>query len=149
MERQIGDPRRPVEEAHRRATVTPYSFQRTPAPIGPDRAILSDVIWDEYQQGGRTYVNNTPDGLPSTECESNWDVTQRIILDDVVDAAEAAGLLGVTRQHVVHLCKTGRLPAKRLTATWVTTRQAVTAYSLARRSPGRPRADQTEGRLQS
>ena len=62
-------------------------------------------------------------------------------LADVVDAAEAATLLGVTRQHVVHLIKAGRLPGKRLTATWVTTREAVKAYARNRRGPGRPRRD--------
>ena len=59
-------------------------------------------------------------------------------LADVVDAAQAAAMLGVTRQHVVHLFKTGRLPGKRLTATWVTPRQAVEAYDRGRRPPGRP-----------
>jgi hypothetical protein len=62
-------------------------------------------------------------------------------LAEVVDAAEAAIMLGVTRQHVVHLIKTGRLPGKRLTATWVTTREAVNAYGRNRRGPGRPRRD--------
>lgn len=61
------------------------------------------------------------------------------LLDEVLDAAQAAGILGVTRQHVVHLITTGRLPAKRLTSTWITTRQAVQAYALVRRAPGRPR----------
>ena len=60
-------------------------------------------------------------------------------LEDIVDAAEAAAMLGVTRQHVVHLLQAGRLPGKRLTATWVTTRQAVEAYKRTRRGPGRPR----------
>jgi hypothetical protein len=59
-------------------------------------------------------------------------------LADVVDAAQAAEMLGVTRQHVVHLCRTGRLPGKRLTATWITTRQAVEAYAVRRKGPGRP-----------
>ncbi len=59
-------------------------------------------------------------------------------LADVVDAAEAAALLGVTRQHVVHLCKTGRLPARRLSSTWITSRQGVEAYRQTRRGPGRP-----------
>jgi len=60
-------------------------------------------------------------------------------LADVVDAAQAAAMLGVTRQHVVHLCKTGRLPARRLSSTWVTSRQAVEGYARTRRGPGRPR----------
>ena len=59
-------------------------------------------------------------------------------LADVVDAAQAAAMLGVTRQHVAHLFKTGRLAGKRLTATWVTTRQVVAAYERSRRPPGRP-----------
>ncbi len=65
-------------------------------------------------------------------------VTDDARLEDVIDAAQAAAMLGVTRQHVVHLFKTGRLPGKRLTATWVTTRQAVEAYERTRRPPGRP-----------
>ena len=65
-------------------------------------------------------------------------VTEEARLEDVVDAAQAAAMLGVTRQHVVHLFKTGRLAGKRLTATWVTTRQAVEAYERTRRPPGRP-----------
>ena len=65
-------------------------------------------------------------------------VTDDARLADVVDAAEAAAMLGVTRQHVVLLLKTGRLPGRRLTATWVTTRQAVHEYQRTRRPPGRP-----------
>ncbi len=61
-----------------------------------------------------------------------------IDLTDIVDAAQAALLLGVTRQHVVYLLKTRRLPGRRLTATWVTTRQAVETYAQHRRLPGRP-----------
>jgi hypothetical protein len=61
------------------------------------------------------------------------------VLDDVVDASQAAAILGVTRQHVVHLCKTGRLAGKRLTSTWITTRQAVEVYASSRRGPGRPK----------
>jgi len=60
------------------------------------------------------------------------------ILDEVVDASEAASMLGVTRQHVVLLLQRGRLPGKRLTATWITTRRAVEDYALHRRGPGRP-----------
>lgn len=60
-------------------------------------------------------------------------------LADVVDAAEAAAMLGVTRQHVALLFKTGRLPGRRLSVAWVTTRQAVEAYGRTRRGPGRPR----------
>jgi hypothetical protein len=65
----------------------------------------------------------------------DWDDSWLV---DVIDAAQAAEMLGVTRQHVVHLCKTGRLPGKRLTATWITTRQAVEAYAATRKGPGRP-----------
>ena len=67
------------------------------------------------------------------------DATVKASLADVVDAAEAAAMLGVTREHVVHLLQAGRLPGRRLTATWVTTRQAVLAYKQTRRGPGRPR----------
>lgn len=65
-------------------------------------------------------------------------------LNDVIDATQAARLLGVTRQHVIYLLKTRRLAGKRLTATWVTTRQAVLAYTRTRRPPGRPRATNRE-----
>ncbi len=61
-----------------------------------------------------------------------------VILDDIVDAAEAACMLGVTRQHVVLLLQRGRLPGKRLTGTWITTREAVEDYARHRRPPGRP-----------
>lgn len=64
----------------------------------------------------------------------------QIDLDEVIDAAEAARLLGVGREHVVKLLQRGTLPGKRLTATWVTTRQSVEAYRLNRRRRGRPRS---------
>ena len=60
------------------------------------------------------------------------------LLVDIMDASQAAERLGVTRQHVVYLMKTGKLPGRRLTATWVTTRRAVEAYAQGRRPPGRP-----------
>ncbi len=91
-------------------------------------------------------VDSGPDNLQATEGRSTGDETQVIDLSDVVDAAQVAGMLGVTRQHVVHLFKTGRLPARRLTATWVTTRKAVETYAHERRPPGRPRADQSTNR---
>jgi len=67
------------------------------------------------------------------------DPGEHVWLVNVVDVTQAAAMLGVTRQHVVHLCKTGRLPARRLTSTWVTARQAVEDYAQTRRGPGRPR----------
>jgi len=71
------------------------------------------------------------------------DLGEHAWLADVVDATQAAAMLGVTRQHVVYLCKTGRLPARRLSAAWVTSRQAVEGYARSRRSPGRPRRSKT------
>ena len=65
-------------------------------------------------------------------------------LEDIVDANQAAAMLGVTRQHVVYLLKTGRLPGRRLTATWVTTRPAVEAYARNRPTRGRPRGRTSE-----
>ncbi len=67
-------------------------------------------------------------------------------LADIIDAAEAAVMLGVTRQHVVHLLQTGRLAGKRLTSTWVTTRQAVDVYQRTRRRAGRPRVQDDDNR---
>lgn len=61
------------------------------------------------------------------------------VLDDIVDAAQASVILGVTRQHVVHLLNSGRLPGRRLTSTWITTQQAVEQYASSRRGPGRPK----------
>ncbi len=61
------------------------------------------------------------------------------LLADVVDAAQAANMLGVRREHVVKLLQVGVIPGKRLTATWVTTRQAVEGYARHRRPRGRPR----------
>ena len=65
---------------------------------------------------------------------------ERPQLGDILDAAQMAAMLGITRQHAVHLCKTGRIPARRLTSVWITTRQAVEAYAQVRRPPGRPRS---------
>ncbi len=81
----------------------------------------------------------SPDNVGATE-DTSTDETQGIDLCDVVDAAQAAELLDVTRQHVVHLLRTGRLPGKRLSATWVTTREAVETYARTRRPVGRPKA---------
>lgn len=61
------------------------------------------------------------------------------VLDDIVDATQASVILGVTRQHVVHLLNSGQLPGRRLTSTWITTQQAVKQYASSRRGPGRPR----------
>ena len=77
------------------------------------------------------------------------EATVRANLADVIDAAEAAEMLGVTRQHVVHLLQTGRLTGKRLTSTWVTTRQAVDLYKRTRRGAGRPRPQADENILRS
>ncbi|MDQ3699838.1 MAG: helix-turn-helix domain-containing protein, partial [Chloroflexota bacterium] len=73
-------------------------------------------------------MNCSPDHIGATE-DTSIDETRGIDLSDVVDAAQAAEMLNVTRQHVVHLLRTGRLPGKRLSATWVTTREAVETYA--------------------
>ncbi len=75
---------------------------------------------------------------PADERVQRPSTAEVAILDEIVDAAEAASMLGVTRQHVVLLLQRGRLPGKRLTATWITTRQAVEDYAQHRRPPGRP-----------
>ena len=82
----------------------------------------------------RTRTEVTSESPKSTTSDESW-----IRLDDVIDAAEAARLLGVGREHVVKLLQQGRLRGKRLTATWVTTRQAAQAYAQNRRPRGRPR----------
>jgi len=67
-------------------------------------------------------------------------------LDDVIDASQAASILKVTRQHVVLLCTSGKLPARRLTSTWITTRQAVMEYASTRPARGRPRKNEANNR---
>lgn len=84
-------------------------------------------------------MNCSPNNVGATE-DTLTDETRGIDLSDVVDAAQAADMLDVTRQHVVHLLRTGRLPGKRLSATWVTTREAVETYARTRRPAGRPKA---------
>ena len=78
--------------------------------------------------------------VTGSDATSSASEDQRIVLDDVIDASEAARRLGVKREHVVKLLQRGQLPGKRLTATWVTTRQAIDAYARRRRPRGRPRS---------
>lgn len=80
-------------------------------------------------------VNKTMKSAIDAPGEVGW-------LADVVDAVQAAAMLGVSQQHVVLLFTTGRIPGRRLTSTWITSRQAVEAYAQNRRGPGRPRKDQ-------
>lgn len=65
-------------------------------------------------------------------------------LAEVIDAAQAAKLIGVRREHVVKLLQERQLAGKRLTATWITTVGAVEDYARRRRPPGRPRSRATE-----
>ena len=95
------------------------------------RAIQATAQRDGPQS--RTGTEVTSDNPRSTASDESW-----IRLDDVIDAAEAARMLGVGREHVVKLLQRGQLHVKRLTATWVTTRQAAQAYARNRRPRGRP-----------
>lgn len=94
------------------------SLEPDQADCGDDGTLLPQDLTDEQA---------TPSGSAAAE-----------ILNEVVDAAEAARMLGVTRQHVVLLLQHGRLPGKRLTSTWITTRRSVEDYARQRRPPGRP-----------
>ena len=85
-------------------------------------------------------LSDTNRGAVENDPSSSASYDQRVDLDDVIDAAEAAHLLGVGREHVVKLLQRGQLAGKRLTGTWVTTRQAVDAYARNRNPRGRPRS---------
>lgn len=63
-------------------------------------------------------------------------------LNNVIDATEAASLLGVTPDHVLWLCRMARIPAKRLRAGWVLWKPDLQGVEL----PGRGHAaEATEG----
>lgn len=52
---------------------------------------------------------------------------------------EAAALLGLTRQHVAHLAKTGAIKAQRIGRDWHLDRASVEQFKhTPRRTPGRP-----------
>jgi hypothetical protein len=59
-------------------------------------------------------------------------------LEDIIDAAQAARILDVRREHVTRLLQQGLIPGRLLTSTWITTRAAVDAYARERRPRGRP-----------
>jgi len=106
-----------------------------------DRCRGANMLRDKIQAGAqregsqsRTGTEVASDSPRSTTNDERW-----IRLDDVIDAAEAARMLGVGREHVVKLLQRGQLHGKRLTATWITTRQAAQAYARNRRPRGRPR----------
>ncbi len=87
--------------------------------------------------GEEPLVRARADELESAS-ESIDDSRTPVDLDDVIDAAQAANMLGVRRHHVVKLLQREQLSGKRLTATWVTTRQAVEEFARRRRPAGRP-----------
>lgn len=49
-------------------------------------------------------------------------------LDDLIDAAQVARMLAVSRSEVYALMRSGRLQARRVGASWRTTRRAVQRY---------------------
>jgi excisionase family DNA binding protein len=62
------------------------------------------------------------------------------MFDDIVTLAEAAGLLGLSPTTLRHQAKSGRLQARLMGKTWVTTRQEVERYrSQSLGQSGRPR----------
>ena len=113
-------------------------MSRQPGGFPPREDADRHEATDLGQEARCPLVHPTPDqsavgvAMPS-------DPTQ-VDLQEVIDRAEAAVLLGVRREHVVKLLQRGVLPGKRLTATWVTTRGAVQAYAQQRRPRGRPRS---------
>ena len=51
-------------------------------------------------------------------------------LNNVIDASVAAAILKVTPDHVLWLCRQGRIPAKRLRAGWVLWKPDLTNVEL-------------------
>ncbi len=50
------------------------------------------------------------------------------ILDDVINAREAADILKISRRHVTRLAESGEIEAKRLGRDWIIIRQSVLEY---------------------
>lgn len=60
-------------------------------------------------------------------------------LDDVIDLATAADELGIAASTLRHQASVGRLRAKQVGKTWITTRQEVARYRREHLGkPGRP-----------
>jgi excisionase family DNA binding protein len=61
-------------------------------------------------------------------------------LSDLITAAQAAEILGLSKERVSQLCKQGRIQAVKPGRDWVMLRQTVQAFSKIDRPEGRPPA---------
>ena len=59
------------------------------------------------------------------------------LTDRIISVGEAASRAGLSRRHLQHLLKTGRIPGRKLERDWMVTWQDVDAYLKQRRKPGR------------
>ena len=113
-------------------------MSRQPGGFPPGEDADRHEATDWGQEAPSPLIHPTPD-QSAVGVAIRSDPTQ-VELQEVIDAAQAAVLLGVRREHVVKLLQRGVLPGKRLTGTWVTTRGAVETYAQHRRPRGRPRS---------
>ena len=60
-------------------------------------------------------------------------------LDHVCSAAEAAAILGVTPERVMHFCRVGRLDARQIGGVWAIGTEGLKAFAKEKRKPGRPK----------
>ena len=59
-------------------------------------------------------------------------------LSDLITAAQAAEILGLSKERVSQLCKQGRIQAVKPGRDWVMSRQTVEAFGKIERPEGRP-----------
>ena len=59
-------------------------------------------------------------------------------LSDLITAAQAATILGLSKERVSQLCKQGRISAVKPGRDWVMSRQTVEAFGKIERPEGRP-----------
>ena len=59
-------------------------------------------------------------------------------LSDLITAAQAANILGLSKERVSQLCKQGRISAVKPGRDWVMSRQTVEAFGKIERPEGRP-----------
>lgn len=100
------------------------------------RAQIEFVEWDRgYLPGHKGYRQNPPEPIQGVWLKRR--VRQRTILykigtDDLMTDAEAAAVLGVTRQTIRNWRKAGQLPARRRSGAWFFAYKEVRALHLKR-----------------
>lgn len=81
-------------------------------------------------------------GVSSIEVMSTADFDDRVGMErlpSLIGSAEAAELLGVSRQRVAQLVDSGQLPAEPVGRNLILARASVEAFAARDRGPGRPR----------